>query len=111
MAALALIGARFVGKLAGVLIFAKPSGLNWKQGAALGVAMTPMSALAYLLARRKFAGKGLVAGFLILPLVLPPTVLGYYLLVLLGRALMPWTRQRRSRGRAVAAPACGCTCR
>ncbi|QIE25524.1 Sodium/hydrogen exchanger family protein [Caballeronia sp. SBC1] len=49
VAALALIVARFIGKLAGVLIFAKPSGLNWKQGAALGVALTPMSALAYLL--------------------------------------------------------------
>jgi NhaP-type Na+/H+ or K+/H+ antiporter len=49
VAALALIAARFVGKLAGVLIFAKPSGLNWKQGAALGVSLTPMSALAYLL--------------------------------------------------------------
>ena len=49
VAALALIVARFVGKLAGVMIFAKPSGLNWKQGAALGVALTPMSALAYLL--------------------------------------------------------------
>jgi hypothetical protein len=49
LAALALIVARFIGKLAGVLIFAKPSGLNWKQGAALGVSLTPMSALAYLL--------------------------------------------------------------
>ena len=49
VAALGLIVARFVGKLSGVLIFAKPSGLNWKQGAALGVALTPMSALAYLL--------------------------------------------------------------
>ncbi|CAH2781415.1 MAG: Transporter, monovalent cation:proton antiporter-2 (CPA2) family [uncultured Caballeronia sp.] len=49
VAALALIVARFVGKLAGVMIFAKPSGLNWKQGAALGVALTPMSALACLL--------------------------------------------------------------
>lgn len=49
VAALGLIVARFIGKLVGVLIFAKPSGLDWKQGAALGVALTPMSALAYLL--------------------------------------------------------------
>lgn len=41
--------------------------------------------LAYLLARGRFPGKGLLAGFLILPLVLPPTVLGYYLLQVLGR--------------------------
>ncbi len=37
------------------------------------------------LARLRFPGKGLVAGILVLPLVLPPTVLGYYLLQLLGR--------------------------
>ena len=49
VAALALIVARFFGKLVGVLIFAKPSGLDWKQGVALGVSLTPMSALAYLL--------------------------------------------------------------
>jgi Kef-type K+ transport system membrane component KefB len=49
VAALALIAARFFGKLVGVLIFAKPSGLDWKQGVALGVSLTPMSALAYLL--------------------------------------------------------------
>jgi molybdate transport system permease protein len=37
------------------------------------------------LARLRFPGKGLLAGILVLPLVLPPTVLGYYLLLLLGR--------------------------
>lgn len=42
-------------------------------------------ALAALLARRRFAGRELVDAALSLPLVLPPTVLGYYLLVLLGR--------------------------
>ena len=41
--------------------------------------------LAYLLARGRFPGKGLLAGLLVLPLVLPPTVLGYYLLQILGR--------------------------
>ena len=40
---------------------------------------------AWILARRDFPGKGLIAGLLILPLVLPPTVLGYYLLQVLGR--------------------------
>jgi Kef-type K+ transport system membrane component KefB len=49
LAAAGLIVARLVGKLVGVLIFAKPSGLEWKQGVALGVALTPMSALALLL--------------------------------------------------------------
>jgi molybdate transport system permease protein len=41
--------------------------------------------LALLLARGRFAGKGLLAGVLTLPLVLPPTVLGYYLLQVVGR--------------------------
>ncbi len=49
LAAIGLIVGRFAGKLFGVLIFAKPSGLDWKQGVALGVALTPMSTLAYLL--------------------------------------------------------------
>jgi molybdate transport system permease protein len=43
------------------------------------------SPLALLLARGRFPGKGVLAGVLTLPLVLPPTVLGYYLLQLLGR--------------------------
>jgi molybdate transport system permease protein len=33
--------------------------------------------IALLLARTRFPGKGLVAGILVLPLVLPPTVLGF----------------------------------
>ena len=41
--------------------------------------------LAYLLARKPFRGRGLVDVMVTLPLVLPPTVTGYYLIVLLGR--------------------------
>lgn len=41
--------------------------------------------LAYFLANRNFWGKELLDAFATLPLVLPPTVLGYYLLVVLGR--------------------------
>lgn len=41
-------------------------------------------ALALLLARRNFAGKTLLDSLLHLPLVLPPVVTGYLLLVLLG---------------------------
>lgn len=40
---------------------------------------------AWCLARLRFPGKGLLAGLLVLPLVLPPTVLGYLLLQLLSR--------------------------
>jgi Kef-type K+ transport system membrane component KefB len=49
IAALMLIAARFVAKLVGVVAFSKPSGIDFKQGAALGVSLAPMSALAYLL--------------------------------------------------------------
>src|SRR5580693_9039094 len=40
---------------------------------------------AYALARWRFPGKVLLDGFIHLPLVLPPVVTGYILLVLLGR--------------------------
>ena len=40
--------------------------------------------LAWLLARRRFPGRDLVEAAVVLPLILPPTVLGYYLLVLVG---------------------------
>lgn len=38
-----------------------------------------------LLSRRRFVGRDLLDAVLCLPLTLPPTVLGYYLLVVLGR--------------------------
>ncbi len=42
--------------------------------------------IAYILANREFRGKEALDAAVTLPLVLPPTVLGYYLLVALGRA-------------------------
>jgi molybdate transport system permease protein len=41
--------------------------------------------LAWVLARRRFRGRALVDLLVTLPLVLPPTVTGYYLIVVLGR--------------------------
>ena len=41
--------------------------------------------IAYFFARKNFWGKDLLDAVLTLPMVMPPTVLGYYLLVLLGR--------------------------
>ncbi len=41
--------------------------------------------VAYVLARRRFFGRELVIALVTLPVLLPPTVLGYYLLQLLGR--------------------------
>jgi molybdate transport system permease protein len=51
----------------------------------------------YLISRRRFMGRGLLEALLNLPLVLPPTVTGYYLIVLLGRrgllgaTILDWT--------------------
>lgn len=53
------------------------------------------TALAWLLARKNFHGREVLDALVTLPLVLPPTVLGYYLLVLLGRG--------SSTGRAIEA--------
>jgi molybdate transport system permease protein len=42
-------------------------------------------ALGWWLARRPFPGRSVVDSLLMLPMVLPPTVIGYYLIVLIGR--------------------------
>lgn len=47
--------------------------------------LTAGTLVAYLLSHKTFRGKNLVDSLITLPLVLPPTVLGYYLLVLVGR--------------------------
>ena len=41
--------------------------------------------IGWWMARRRFAGQSVVDAVLVLPMVLPPTVLGYYLIVLIGR--------------------------
>ena len=55
----------------------------------VAVAATVLNALigiplAYLLARRAFRGRALIDLVVTLPLVLPPTVLGFYILIALG---------------------------
>lgn len=42
-------------------------------------------AVAWLVARRRFWGREVFDALMTLPMVMPPTVLGYYLIVLLGR--------------------------
>jgi molybdate transport system permease protein len=54
-------------------------------GLATCVALGLGLALAFVLARYRFPGRDLLDAVCTLPLVLPPTVLGYYLLVLVGR--------------------------
>jgi molybdate transport system permease protein len=41
--------------------------------------------LAHVQARRQYRGKALVDGLVLLPLILPPSVVGFFLVVLLGR--------------------------
>jgi molybdate transport system permease protein len=52
---------------------------------AVAVSLPAGIGAAWVLSRYRFPGKGLVDGFIHLPLVLPPVVTGYLLLVLLGR--------------------------
>jgi len=53
----------------------------WSVAASLPFAV----ALAWLLSRRRFPGKSLLDAVVHLPLVLPPVVVGYFLLLLFGR--------------------------
>jgi molybdate transport system permease protein len=52
--------------------------------AATLIALIAGSGLAWVLARKSFPGRNVIDALVTLPLVLPPTVMGYYLLVLLG---------------------------
>lgn len=54
-------------------------------GSAVALILVPGIGMAWLMARREFRGKAIVDGILHLPLVLPPVVVGYLLLVGLGR--------------------------
>ncbi|GAB1384372.1 molybdate ABC transporter permease subunit [Burkholderiales bacterium] len=54
-------------------------------GASLLAQLLVGGALGWLLARRRFLGRGVLDALVMLPLVFPPIVLGYGLLLLLGR--------------------------
>ena len=65
---------------------AEALGLSLKVAVAGVTCSLPLGlAAAWLLARRTFPGKSLVDGIIHLPLVVPPVVVGYVLLVALGR--------------------------
>jgi molybdate transport system permease protein len=70
--------------------------LSLKVAAASALASLPIGfGLAWLLARYRFPGKTLLDAVIHLPLVLPPVVIGYLLLVLFGRRgpLGAWLEQ------------------
>ena len=50
----------------------------------VAISLLPAIAIAWLLTRRRFVGRTLLDAFVHLPLVLPPVVVGYVLLLLLG---------------------------
>jgi molybdate transport system permease protein len=50
--------------------------------------------IAWALVKKNFKGKWIAEGLVMAPLILPPTLMGYYLLTLLGqRGLGPWIEQ------------------
>ncbi|MCJ8499804.1 molybdate ABC transporter permease subunit [Desulfatitalea alkaliphila] len=57
----------------------------WVSGWSVAVSLPVGILVAWVLARLRFPGKNLLDGLVHLPLVLPPVVTGYLLLVLLGR--------------------------
>lgn len=65
-------------------------------GCATAINLVLGVAMGFLLARGRFPGRDLLDTFLTLPMVMPPTVLGYYLLVLIGRrgALGAWLHEQ-----------------
>jgi molybdate transport system permease protein len=54
-------------------------------GCATALNLVAGVAVGYALARLRFPGRDAIDSLLTLPMVMPPTVLGYYLLVMLGR--------------------------
>ncbi len=57
----------------------------WVAGVSTLIVASAGTFIAYILAKRDFPGKNILDILITLPLVLPPTVTGYYLVVLLGR--------------------------
>jgi len=73
-----------------------PLGLSLTISTAATVLVTLVAVpLAFVLARARFVGKSAVETLLTLPLVLPPTVVGYFLVTALGARgwIGPWLRE------------------
>lgn len=57
----------------------------WISGWSVAGSLIPGVLVAWILARKQFPGKALLDGLVHLPLVLPPVVMGYTLLLLMGK--------------------------
>jgi molybdate transport system permease protein len=66
----------------------------WVAAWAMLLALALGALIAWALVKIPFRGKWIAEGLVMAPLVLPPTLLGYYLLTLLGqRGIGPWVEQ------------------
>jgi molybdate transport system permease protein len=57
----------------------------WVSSIATSIIAVSGTLIAYLLARKRFFGRTMLDAFTTLPMILPPTVTGYYLIILLGK--------------------------
>jgi Kef-type K+ transport system membrane component KefB len=97
--AVALVAVRLIAKTTAVLALARPSGASWRQGLALGVALTPMSGVAFVLSY------DLIAVFPQLAPRLAATVLAMIAMLelispILVRWLLDWTDETAEELRA-----------
>jgi molybdate transport system permease protein len=57
----------------------------WVSALATSIIAVLGTLIAYVLARKRFFGRTMLDAFTTLPMILPPTVTGYYLIILLGK--------------------------
>ncbi|VVB94554.1 Molybdate/tungstate transport system permease protein WtpB [uncultured archaeon] len=57
----------------------------WVSALATSIIAVLGTLIAYVLARKRFFGRAMLDAFTTLPMILPPTVTGYYLIILLGK--------------------------
>jgi len=102
---LILLGVRLLAKVAGVAIANPGSGASWTQALWLGVAMSPLSAVALLIASNFVTASPLLGNMITqiaLPAILVMEVLGAVLATVAihaaGESSQPWLAQAFSKG-------------
>lgn len=93
---LAIIGVRLLAKLFGIGIFSHVSGISWRKGLLVGMAMAPMSAFVILVMEQtKHLGIDLVDRFA--PLAAAAFILEIFGPIFIQRALI-WSREASTKG-------------